>query len=141
MITRPLELAARLRPEPRNFDWLFFVNGGCIVLFFSLFGSPFVLAPGVAVNIPTVAGATGSAMPATAFITVTDTGQIIAGDGPRTLAQLPEWLKAEARKAKEPVLLVTAGQGVTLAVATEIVTAANRAGFRVMFAAMEAGPK
>ena len=32
MITRPLDLASRLRPEPRSFDWLFYVNGGVIVL-------------------------------------------------------------------------------------------------------------
>ena len=47
MITRPLELSSRLRPEPRTFDWVFYVNGGLIVLFFSLFGSQFVLAPGL----------------------------------------------------------------------------------------------
>ena len=46
MITRPLDLASKLRPEPRNFDWLFFVNAGLLVLFFVLFGSRFVLAPG-----------------------------------------------------------------------------------------------
>ena len=32
MITRPLDIAAKLRPEPRNFDFLFFVNGGLLVL-------------------------------------------------------------------------------------------------------------
>lgn len=141
MISRPLDLAWRLRPEPRSFDWLFFVNAGCIVLFFSLFGSPYVLAPGIAVNIPKVTGAIGSAAAATSFITVTNTEQIIAGDGPRTLAQLPGWLKGEARKTKQPVLLITAGQGVRLALLTEIVTAANEEGFRVMYAAVENGPK
>ena len=32
MLSRPLDLASRLRPEPRNFDWLFIVNGGLIAL-------------------------------------------------------------------------------------------------------------
>ena len=32
MITRPLDLASKLRPEPRNFDWLFFVNAGLLSL-------------------------------------------------------------------------------------------------------------
>ena len=31
MITRPLDLASKMRPEPRNFDWLFYVNAGLLV--------------------------------------------------------------------------------------------------------------
>ena len=45
MITRPLDLAAKLRPPPRSFDALFWVNVGVVVGFFALFGSRFVLAP------------------------------------------------------------------------------------------------
>ena len=59
MLTRPLELASRLRPAPRGLAWPFLVNAGLLVLFFSLFGSRFVLAPGLGVDfrLPTVAGA------------------------------------------------------------------------------------
>jgi biopolymer transport protein ExbD len=32
MITRPLDLASKLRPEPRNFDFLFLINGGLILI-------------------------------------------------------------------------------------------------------------
>ena len=91
MITRPLDLASRLRPEPRNFDWLFFVNGGLIVLFFTLFGSRFVLAPGVAV-LPAIAGANAGARATTHQISVVSANQIFAGDGWRDLKQLDEGL-------------------------------------------------
>jgi len=50
MITRPLDLASKLRPPPRDFDFVFLVNGGLIVMFFMLFGSRFVLAPGLGVD-------------------------------------------------------------------------------------------
>lgn len=51
MITQPLELQSRLSPPPRDLDMLFWVNVGAVVLFFSLLGSRFVLAPGVSVQV------------------------------------------------------------------------------------------
>ena len=72
MITRPLDLASRLRPPPRNFDAWFYVNAGLLVLFFYWFGSRFILAPGLGVNfqLPRIAGARAGAAPATHHITV-----------------------------------------------------------------------
>jgi biopolymer transport protein ExbD len=54
-----LDLASRLRPAPRGLDALFYVNVGAVALFFVLFGSRFVLAPGLAVDfaLPQVTGA------------------------------------------------------------------------------------
>ena len=59
MITRPLDLSSRLRSPSRSFDFLFYVNGGLIVLFFGLFGSRFVLSPGLGVSfqVPVMANA------------------------------------------------------------------------------------
>jgi hypothetical protein len=57
-----------MRPEPRNFDWLFYVNGAALVFFFALFGSPFVLAPGLSAEFPPsrlAAGANANAKPIT----------------------------------------------------------------------------
>ncbi|MBI5423761.1 MAG: hypothetical protein HZA32_06710 [Opitutae bacterium] len=51
MITQPLDLASKLRPPPRDFDVFFWANAALIVLFFSLAGSQFVLAPGVPVGV------------------------------------------------------------------------------------------
>ncbi len=50
MITRPLNLVSRLSPPPRDLNAVAWVNVGVVVLFFSLLGSRFVLAPGVLVG-------------------------------------------------------------------------------------------
>lgn len=139
MITRPLDLASKLRPERRNFDVLFFVNLGSIVLFFSLFGSRFVLAPGLGVDfrMPEMRGALAGAAPTQRVISVLPSGQIFA-DGLLNMAQLRGWLTVEARKLKEPALLVRASAGVPLSQLAEIVDAATEAGFtRVVVGAEE----
>lgn len=51
MITRPLDLQAKLTPPPRDLDLFFWVNIGAVALFFALLGSRFVLAPGVPVQV------------------------------------------------------------------------------------------
>lgn len=139
MITRPLELATRLRPEPRNFDWLFFVNAGLLVLFFALFGSRFVLAPGLAVNfrLPVVEGANAHAKPPTHVIDVGDNGQVYATDGLRKISDLREWLVRQGKGVKSPLLLVRSSADVPIAVLTDITNAASAAGFEVLVAASE----
>lgn len=131
MITRPLELAARLRPEPRSLDWLFFVNGGLIVLFFSLFGSRFVLAPGLGVDfrLPTMSGALNGAAQTTYRISVVRADLIFVDEGHIHMRELRAWLEAKAKKSKQPSLLVLVGAGVPTTVFTDITSAAYSAGF------------
>ena len=138
MITRPLDLASKLRPEPRSFDFLFYVNGGLIVIFFSLFGSRFVLAPGLGVDfqIPKMSGALAGAAATDRFISVLPSGQIFA-DGLLNMSQLREWLKVEAKKLRQPSLLVRASADVPFSQLTEIVSAAHAAGFTVILGAEE----
>lgn len=138
MITRPLDLASRLRPEPRSFDFLFFVNVGLLGLFFALFGSRFVLAPGVGVEfrLPTVVGANSNAIRATQVITVMSSGQIFTEHGPRRIEELEEWLARRAKEIGEPRLLVRGDAGVPTSVLAAIASAAKRAGFiEVLWAA------
>jgi len=129
MITRPLDLASKLRPEPRSLDALFYVNVGALVLFFLVFGSRFVLAPGLGVDfkLPEMPGALPGAL-TTSTISVKNSGQIFA-DGLLSMAQLREWLKLEAKKNKHPSLLVRMSAGVPVSVQNEIVSAAREAGF------------
>ena len=138
MITRPLDLASKLRPEPRNFDWLFLVNGGLVVLFFILFGSRFVLAPGVAV-LPAIAGASAGARITTHQISVVSASQIFAGDGLRDLEQLEQWLAQQAKEARHPapVLLLQVDARVEFDVVARIGSMANANGFQVQIAAVE----
>jgi biopolymer transport protein ExbD len=139
MITRPLDLASKLRPEPRNFDWLFFVNAGLLVLFFSLFGSRFVLAPGLGIDfrLPTVAGATAGARAPTHVISVINSGQIFTSDGLRKLGDLRNWLAQNAKNTRSPLLLVRGSSGVPMSVLADIANAATATGYEVLWAASE----
>ena len=139
MITRPLELAARLRPEPRNLDWLFFVNGGLLAVFFGLFGSPFVLAPGLSLNfrLPAVAGAEANARPPTHVISIVNAEQIFTDDGWRKLTDLKGWLLQQKKDGRAPLLLVRGSAEVQASVLAEISNAADAAGFGVLWAADE----
>ena len=95
MITRPLDLASRLRSAPRNFDALFYVNVGALALFFAMFGSRFVLAPGLGLDfrMPVLAGAMAGAATTQRVVSVLPSGQIFAADGLLNMAQLREWLQ------------------------------------------------
>lgn len=139
MITRPLDLASKLSPPPRSFDVFFYVNVGLLALFFSVFGSRFVLAPGLGVDfqLPRMAGADDGARQTTHVVSVLQSGQIFAGDGLMNLPQLREWLKAQALTVPHPVLLVRASANVTGSSLTEITSAARQAGFGVVLAVEE----
>jgi biopolymer transport protein ExbD len=139
MITRPLDLASRLRPEPRNFDFVFLVNGALIGLFFVLFGSRFVLAPGLGLDfqMPEIAGARAGAVATTHLITVNSSGLIFLPDGPADLSRLRDWLSAEGKKSRHPTLLVRAGSGVSGGLVATITSAAREAGFSVVWGAEE----
>lgn len=137
MIVRPLELAARLRPEPRWLDWLHFANAGLLVVFFSLFGSRFVLAPGLRIELQSMVGARASATVTTHYISVAAPGRIFNNEGPVTATGLADWLKKEGARTKDPSLLVRAGDGVQVSVQAAIASAATAAGFRVVWAFAE----
>ena len=143
MITRPLDLAAKLRPPPRNFDFVFLVNGGLIVMFFMLFGARFVLAPGLGVDfiMPEMPGALAGAARTTHVISVIRPGLIFVDDGAINFEQLREWLKTHAKEAKQPSLLVRASASqVPVTDLTDIASAAHAAGFiRVVVGALEPG--
>lgn len=142
MITRPLELASRLRPEPRSFDWLFYVNVGLLALFFSLFGSRFVLAPGLPVTfrLPTSQGGESALAVTTHRISVAGPNLVFVNDGAiNSLKDLEAWMGREAKKTKQPSLLVLTSEEVPWAAIAEMSSAAYRAGFeRVYFGTREA---
>ncbi|MEO7414460.1 MAG: biopolymer transporter ExbD [Opitutaceae bacterium] len=139
MITRPLDLASKLRPAPRNFDFWFFVNIALIVFAFSLFGSRFVLAPGLGVDfqLPEMTGARAQAARTTHNIGINEVGLIVAEEGGITLERLGEWLRDEAKTTRDPVLLVRAEAGVKISQLTRIAELAKSAGFQVVLAGQE----
>jgi len=129
MITRPLDLASKLRPEPRNLDFLFFVNGGLIVLFFFLFGSRFVLAPGLALDVQEIPGARAGAVQTTHRITVKQSGLIFTDSGPVDLIRLKAWFADQAKTVRQPSLLIIASSKVPQGNIAEIASAAYAVGF------------
>jgi biopolymer transport protein ExbD len=144
MITRPLDLASRLSPEPRSFDFLFFVNVGLLALFFALFGSRFVLAPGlgVAFRLPQAAGARAGAVGTTCYISVLRSGQILTDNGLLSSLALPDWLKARTERDRQPVLLIRSSEGVPMEDIARICSLAVAAGFvQTQIAAEEAAPQ
>jgi len=139
VITRPLDLASHLMPPPRSWDPLFYVNVGLLALFFSFFGSRFILSP--AVTLMALPGAATEEVPTTHFITVQASGQIYADPGVLSLDQLSKWLKDESRKKDHPSLLVRANKDVTLTGLSDIIDRAREAGFSVVIAAEQPAPK
>lgn len=139
MITRPLDLAAKLRPPPRSFDALFWVNVGVVVGFFALFGSRFVLAPGVGVDfsLPKLQGATHGAARTTHVVSVARSGLIFTDKGALNFDQLKQWLEEQGRVTESPVLLVRADAAIPVADLTDITSAAQQVGFQVQIAALE----
>jgi len=106
MIARPLDLASRLRPPPHGTGALHYVNVGLLGLFFSLFGSRFVLAPGLGVDfqLPQLPGARADAAQTSNYIiNVLRSGQVFTEDGLVDLGQLRGWLKARAGRGSRPV--------------------------------------
>lgn len=136
MITRPLDLASRLRPPPRHLDAFFWVNAGLVVLFFLLFGSRFVLSPGLPLlhegfALPVMGGGVESGRPTTDVISLPRPGMVLTDDGLHGYASLRGWL--EARAALLPVgeahLLIQADVAVPMADLVLLHDLAREAGF------------
>jgi biopolymer transport protein ExbD len=145
VITRPLDLLSKLRPRPRNYDFLFLVNGGLIALFFTLFGSQFVLSPGLRINntdirLPTSPSALDGATATRVSISVNANGQIWGDTGLIAPARLQEWMRAQAKRAPGTVLLVIVDKDATAGVLANISEAATAAGFGVQQALEQSAP-
>jgi biopolymer transport protein ExbD len=116
---------------------------GLLGFFFCVFGSRFVLAPGLGVDfqLPELAGARAGAAQTTSYvINVLRSGQIFTEDGLVDMGQLRQWLKVRAGRDRGLTLLIRASSGVTLSELVEIQGAARDAGFgRVLWAAEDSG--
>jgi biopolymer transport protein ExbD len=148
MITRPLDLASRPRRTPRNFDAFYFINAGLIVMFFLMFGSRFVLAPGLGLaggvqlpggfQLPVMPGANTSAVTTNVVISVPRSGvALVEDEGMINFAQLGVWLQARAKEHKAPVLLIRADGRVPTQDIADVEALAMAAGFTYVQLAFE----
>jgi biopolymer transport protein ExbD len=114
---------------------------GLLGLFFTLFGSRFVLAPGLGVDfqLPQQPGAQAGAAQASNVISVLRSGQIFTDEGLVDMGQLGEWLATRAARERTPTLLIRASAEVTLSELIEIEGAAHNAGFKVLLGAEDRG--
>jgi biopolymer transport protein ExbD len=142
MITRPLNLSTRLRPPPRSFEFLFFVNAGLIALFFVLFGSRFVLSPGLGVdfNVPELPGALTGAVATDVVIAVKGADLAFVEGAKVNFAGLSQYLVERAKGRQKLRLLVQADATLTTRELTEIYDMARAAGFAAVQIAAEPAP-
>src|SRR5271154_6845332 len=142
MIARPLDLATRLRPPPHGMGSLHYVNVILVVFFFYMFGSRFILSPGLGVDfqLPVLDGARAGAAQTPYYINVLRSGQIFTDDGLVDMDQLHDWLKVRATHEVRPTLLIRASKEVSLSELVEIQGVARSAGFgRVLIGAEDRG--
>lgn len=131
MITRPLDLASRLTPVPRGLDTLFYVNVGLLALFFSVFGSAFVLAPGLGIEfaLPVAGDAATSTATTDVVIAVPTTGMVVVDGAVVDYVGLAGWLREKAAGGRAKRLLVQASGSLPARDLVEIYALAADAGF------------
>lgn len=154
MITRPLDLAARLRPIPRGWDTLFYVNVCALAVFFFVFGSRFVLAPGLAVDfaLPQAGAVATAAVRTDVVIAVPASGMAVVNGAVLDFAGLGVWLReqgassggggvADAGTTRRKRLLVQASASLPARDLAQIYALAADAGFDgVLIATAESDP-
>jgi biopolymer transport protein ExbD len=145
VITRPLDLVSRLSPPPRDLGVFAWVNVGVIVLFFGLFGSSFVLAPGLPVGVgaeagmvlPQVDAAVRSAGATSVVVTYRRDNLLLFEGGMYSLGGLRKPLEAYAQKHPGAVMLVRMDKQVSAQAFFDLCGLARAAGFANVFAAAE----
>jgi biopolymer transport protein ExbD len=131
MITRPLNLSSRLKPPPRGFESLFYVNGGLIVLFFVLFGSRFVLSPGLGVDfqVPVMPEALRGAVSTDVVIAIKGADMAFVEGAKVNFAGLRQYLLERGQARPGMRLLVQADAALSTGDLTEVYDMARVAGF------------
>ncbi|MBI3884245.1 MAG: biopolymer transporter ExbD [Opitutae bacterium] len=146
MITRPLDLAARLSKPPRDFDVFFWVNAGAIALLFVLFGSRFVLAPGLAMavggpaaglELPQVSAGSQGTGAASVVVSYRRDNVLLFEGGMFTLEELRRQMAAYVRTHPGAVLLVRADRQVSMQAFLDLCDMARKEGFASVLIAAE----
>ncbi|MDI1247334.1 MAG: biopolymer transporter ExbD [Lacunisphaera sp.] len=152
MITRPLELESRMSPPPRDLDFVAWVNVGVIVLFFGLFGSNFVLAPGLPVGVgeqgtlvlPSVGAASQGAGTASVVVSYRSDNMILFEGGMYlSLSELRKHMDKVGYTKQHPgaVMLVRADRQVTVQAFADLCEMAREVGFANVLLAAEPPPQ
>jgi biopolymer transport protein ExbD len=140
VITRPLDLADRLRRTPRSFDAFFYVNVGVLALGFTVFGSRFVLAPGLPLEfaLPQVASAATRLQPVDIVVAVPSAEVAIVSGRVVDFAGLRAWLLRRGQEQPGTRLLVQASATLPASAMAEIQSYAAEARLGGVLLAVEA---
>ncbi|MBT5900993.1 MAG: hypothetical protein HOH58_02665 [Opitutaceae bacterium] len=144
MITRPLQLSDKLRPPPRSMDALFYVNVVLLGLFFALFGSRFVLSPGIELlqpefSLPASEVGGRTAVSTMAVISILGPNMVFTRDGRMSFSELEVWLPTQVARGGEQDsrLLVRADARVSAEDIMKISNVATMSGFTGVQLALE----
>ena len=140
MKARPFNFEAQLRPKSRRLDPVPFIDACLIVIFFSLFGSTYVFAPGVTINLPTSRTATLDALPVYEVLTVGEIegSERILYDGRIfNLETFDKSLIGSESDRGGVTLLVRMDEEVSVRTLSEVCDIARGAGFREVQIAAE----
>jgi len=133
VITQPLELQSKLSASPRDFDMLFWVNVGAVVLFFNLSFSKFVLAPGMSVQVgsnlelPSITAATQGA--ASVVVSYRRDSMVLFEGGIYDLRDLRPRVEQYAKQHPGAVMLVRYDKAVSMQGFVDLCDLAKAAGF------------
>ena len=143
MITRPLDLAERLRPPLRSYEAVFYLNVGLIALVLVLFGSRFVLSPGLGVDfeVPVMRAALAGAVSTDVVIALKGDNLAFVDGAKVNFIGLRQFLVERAKVRPGCRLLVQADASVTARDLTEVYDMARMAGFASVQIAAEPGER
>lgn len=139
MITRPLDLCARLRRPPHGYEFVFYINAGLIAVFFVMFGSRFVLSPGLGMDfsVPVLPAAMEGAMATDVVIAVKGPNLAFVDGAKVDFKGLRSHLMERGKVAAGMRLLVQADASLATRELTEIYDMAKQAGFAAVQIAAE----
>lgn len=145
MITQPLELQSRLSAPPRDMDMLFWANVGAVLLFFSLLGSRFVLAPGLPVQVGKSVldlphSASSSQVAADVVVSYRRDNMVMFEGGIFALGDLRTRFEQYARDHPGSVMLVRYDKAVSMQGFVDLCDMARAAGFAGVLLAAEPQP-
>lgn len=140
MKARPFDFEAHLHTKSRRLDVVPFIDACLIVIFFSLFGSSYVFAPGITIHLPESRTAAVDALPVYEVLTVGEIegSERILFDGRiYSLDTFEQGLLSAGPDRGETTLLIRMDQAVSVRTLSEVCDIARAAGFREIQIAAE----
>jgi len=140
MIVQPFNFTSHLRQSRVGFDVVPFVDFCLILVLFALLGSPYVVAPGLTVNLPAMRDPAADAVPTSRVLTVGEVeGRelIIYDNRVQSLETLAKSFADNPAAAPGEVLLLRLQRDVSVQLLVQINELAARAGFSAVQIAAE----